>query len=245
MKNALANPMPLTAAGVPDIDALLALHRATFGDATMTQPDPPADPPAPPAGERTPVKSEDGSVTYTQEALQAKLAHEKGQGKRAAERAIAEALGFDPENFDPAAVKAILDQQRAAEQANMTEAERLKAEAEADREQARKDREAADRLLLDSKKRTALIAAGVDPKTVDVAAPALAIGKDDDDAAVEAAIATLKEKAPGLFGVATPAPPRLPSGAPTGTPPRQQPTGDAFEKGAERAKKLAGASNAT
>jgi hypothetical protein len=66
----------------------------------------------------------------------------------------------------------------------------------------------------------------------------ISLSPDATDAEVTEAITALKGRLPALFASQQSPPP--PSGEPGGTPPRQQPSGDAFQRGAERAKALLG-----
>jgi hypothetical protein len=186
------------------------------------------------------------------------LTREKDQGERAERRKIAEQLGIDPDKFDPAALKQIVDAKLAQDRAAETEAQRLQREAQEDRDKAKAEREAAAADRLAARRTTALLAAGVAlpavPQSGDTpeaaaeraaalnqAAALLDITPDADDAAVTAAVDTLKVRFPGLFTTSSTPPTTrpAPSGGPTGTPPRPQPSGDAYDRGAERAKKLA------
>jgi len=179
--------------------------------------------------------------TYTQADLNAIGAREKGLGDRDGRRAVLESLGLNPDQFDAAAVRAALDAARAAETANLSDSERAKREAEADRQAAAtaKAEAAADRL--DARKERLLTAAGVAPGAMFVALGGLPLTAEDDDTAAQGKVEALKQAAPGLFGASTTTgTPLAPSGGPTGTPPRPTPTGDAFTRGQERAKRLAG-----
>ena len=181
--------------------------------------------------------------TFTQDDLTRFLAKEKAQGERAGEKAgarkIAEQLGLDPDTFDAAAVRKILDGQRTAEEAKLSDADKANAAAQADRAAAAADRAAALAERLASRKERVLRSAGVpDGKGLAVAVSALDISLDDDDATVNAAVAALQGDIPGLFAPGAPRVPGAPGGAPTGTPPRQQPNGDKYEAGAARARAL-------
>lgn len=182
-------------------------------------------------------------VTFTQDEMTRRMTSEKAQGERAGQKAalrvFAEQLGLDPETFDAAAVRKILDGQRTAELSKMSEADKARAEAQADRELAAADRAAALTERLVGRKERVLRAAGVpEGKGLTVAVGALDIRLDDDDTAVNAAIDALRTDIPGLFAPGAPRVPAAPGGAPTGTPPRQLPTGDKYEAGAARARLL-------
>ena len=206
----------------------------------------PDDPPGPPVpgavGVVTPP-APPAPPTFTQDDLTRLAAREKAQGERAGEktgmRKIAELLGLDPETFDVAAVRKILDGQRNAEEAKLSDADKAKAAAQTDREAAAADRAAALNERLAGRKERVLRAAGVpEGKGLAVAAAALDIAFDDDDATVNAAVTALQSDIPGLFAPGAPRVPGAPGGAPTGTPPRQQPNGDKYEAGAARARAL-------
>ena len=206
----------------------------------------PDDPPGPPVpgavGVVTPP-APPAPPTFTQDDLTRLAAREKAQGERAGEktgmRKIAELLGLDPETFDVAAVRKILDGQRNAEEAKLSDADKAKAAAQTDREAAAADRAAALNERLAGRKERVLRAAGVpEGKGLSVAAAALDIAFDDDDATVNAAVTALQGDIPGLFAPGAPRVPGAPGGAPTGTPPRQQPNGDKYEAGAARARAL-------
>ena len=208
----------------------------------------PDDPPGPPVpgavGVVTPpAPPVSVPVTFTQDDLTRLAAREKAQGERAGEktgmRKIAELLGLDPDTFDVAAVRKILDGQRNAEEAKLSDADKAKAAAQTDREAAAADRAAALNERLAGRKERVLRAAGVpEGKGLAVAAAALDIAFDDDDATVNAAVTALQGDIPGLFAPGAPRVPGAPGGAPTGTPPRQQPNGDKYEAGAARARAL-------
>lgn len=181
--------------------------------------------------------------TFTQDDLTRLAAREKAQGERAGEKAggrkLAEQLGLDPDTFDAAAVRKILEGQRTAELEKLSEADKAKADAQADRAAAAADRAAALAERLAGRKERVLRAAGVpDGKGLAVAVSALEITLDDDDATVTAAVAALQGDIPGLFAPGAPRVPGAPGGAPTGTPPRQTPNGDKYEAGAARARAL-------
>lgn len=214
-------------------------------------PEPDDNPTTPPAGQGQPDMSTrhsaatpgDGqppeTLQLTQDRLTRLLASEKDQGRRAAQRELLEQLGV--ETLDQA--KAVLQREKEAEDARKTEAERLAEQARQDRAQAQADREAARQELLDSRVRAALIASGVeDGEDLGDLVGLVKATSDDDSGTIREKVDALRQRRPGLFTTAgpqdgfTPAP----TGRGTGTPParHQQGTGDAYTRGAERAKAL-------
>ena len=202
----------------------------------MTEPpaDPPPTPPAPPAP--------DDEKKFTQADVTRLAAQEKAQGERKARRKLLEDLGLDPDTAKTEDIKAVLDAKKAAEEATLSAAEKAKRDAESDRAAAAKDKADAATILLDARKQLALVGAGVGTAVLADAATLLKVAPDvtDEDLTVE--IGKLKERLPALF-TGSVAPPPPPGGRPGGTPPRQQPNGDAYQRGAERAKKLAEAAS--
>lgn len=200
------------------------------------------DPPAPPPASPSPPSAPPGA--FSQEDLNRIAAREKDEGKRAAQREIAEMLGCTPEE-----AKQILDKRREDERAAMDEAGRIKAEAEDARKKADTDKNAAEQAKAEAaqaKRETlierALIRAGL-ADDEDGTALAYALRMVEPDVPADADLAKAlevvnkaKEKFPALFaGVATPPPP--PGGQPPGGPPRPAGAKTGIEAGRERAVK--------
>ena len=180
----------------------------------MTDPNPEgtpgSTPPAPPAPR-----------TFTQDEVTAMMTREKADGRSAATREIADKLGM---SIDDAT--ALLAAAKAADDANKTQAQRdaadaatAKADAEKIKAEAAADRHAArvERLL-----------GTAGAANVAVAARAIDVTVGADESTVTAAIEKLKTDAPGLFGAAPAAPHTDPS-KPPATPPAK---GTAAERAA-------------
>ena len=175
---------------------------------------------------------------HTDEDVARIAAAEKAKGERAARAALLKDLGLEAD-ADLATVKAALDAKTAADTAHLSEAERAKREAEAakaaadaERAQAKADRHAA-------RVERALVVARVNDDALTDAALLLGtVSPDATDEEVTAAVTALKERRKELFGAAPGTTPPAPDGLP-GTPPRNQPNGDAYQRGADRAKALA------
>ena len=192
----------------------------------MTEPIlPPAAPPAAPPAPAGP--------TFTQEQVNGFLARERQQLERKYQSDLAASLGVS----DLAEAKTALDAARAAQEAQMTEAQKLSAAAAKQTSDAQAALAQARQLQQQVRVERALLAAGVSPVIVDaqgqpVANPALAmaarmvdVADGADDAAVAAAVAGVKTVVPALFApaapaAAVPAVPGLPGapGLPTGAP---------------------------
>lgn len=228
--------MRLVKPPVWDTAALLAFHKAVFGDARMNGDDQPPAPPVPtPPGAPAPPTG-----VVSQEEVARIAAREKDQGARAERRRILQSLGLDPDTAKVEDVKKALDAAKDAENARLTEVERREKAAE-EREAAAVAREqAAAQTAHTARLTAALLTGGASPATLDDARTLLAaLPHDADDAAVTDAVGKLKERLPALFGAQQQTPPPLPSGGGTGTPPRPQPSGDAYERGMERARERA------
>lgn len=243
-----------------DLPGFLAWHRQQFGGSTMTAPTGEPGPNTPATvtvttgggssgGSPTPTPTPgppaspppSGDRVFTQDEVNRMMAREKDQGERAGRRALLQSLGVsDPDNAKPEEIKALLDAEQARRREQESEAERKLREA-SERDQAAAAREAR---ALEREKRAVLTTAGLvlptepEPRqaALDAAARLLDIQPDDDDAVVQGKVDALKQQFPGLFGSAGSTTPPAPSGGPTGTPPRQTPAGDAYERGAARAK---------
>lgn len=197
------------------------------------------DPPAPPAPPTPP-----GARTFSQEEVTAMMAREKDQGKRAAEEALAKSLGCTLEE-----AKTVIADSRKRADAEKSEAQRAREAADAEKAEAERVKGESLRERQNTRIQAALMRAGVTQsdddkdgskfeaklarltKLVDVEAEA-------DAAAVTAAVKSLKDEEPGLFAASGPGKPKPPNSDPAGKPPPDQPNSDAFQRGAERAKKV-------
>lgn len=166
------------------------------------------------------------------------MASEKEKGQRQAAQGIQDLLGCTPEE-----AKKLIDAQREADKAAMTEAERIKAEAEDEKKSAAGERAEGKREKRDARIVMQLAAAGVTPEVDDkgnLAGRASRIVKlldlpdDADAAAIKSAIDKLKGEEPSMFG-ALPDPSKPPSGDPPGNPPPAQPAETAFDQGRKAA----------
>lgn len=165
-------------------------------------------------------------------------AREKDQGRRAAEAAIAEKLGVTVEE-----AAQIVKAAREAADADKSEADKAKGAAateKAKREQA--ERELAQERH-DRKVELELIDAGVPAKAAAKLVKLVDSEPGSDDAAVKAAVETLKTEMPQVFEAKSAeeeeggeTKPPKPSSDPKGTPPKPTAGEDAMSRGAERAK---------
>lgn len=208
-------------AGVPS-PADLAARQAQQPSTTPA----PSGPATVPPGEQ--------EVTFTQRRLKKMMADEKDDGRRAAYRAIAEAAGLDPEDFDPTKFGEVFKQAEAARQQQLSEEQR-RAEELQRREQAiqaredaaaQREKDAADRDR-SSRIRAALVKLGATGDDLEDAAALLRVADDAGDDDIAKAAEQLKERRGEMFG-ATPAPrtlPPAPSGGPAGGNAPRQPSG--------------------
>jgi hypothetical protein len=150
-----------------------------------TEADPTGTPPPPPSP---------GSGSFSQEDLNRIAAKEKDEGKRAGERAVLEALGFQT----AADAKAFFDKVKEEEKAKLSEADRKMKEAE---EKERK----ADAKALDAaqRERNALISAelveaGVPKAQVKFVAKMVEVDEADEEKIAQA-VKDLKKAMPNLF----------------------------------------------
>lgn len=170
---------------------------------TTTDPAVPAVPPIGTSPAETPR-------VFTQDDVTAIATREKAQGHRAAMQEVSEKFGMTIEE----ATKLVADH-KAAEDAQKSEAQKDREAAAADRADAAQIKAAAAQELHAAKVTSALIAAGVDAKTIPVINLAVPVGADA--AAITVAIDALKVTAPGLF-TAAPARQDTTPPAPPGTP---------------------------
>lgn len=176
------------------------------------------------------------SKTYDQDAVTAMMTREKDQGRRSREREILEALGFP--SLDEA--KQWTAQRREEDVAKLSDAERAQREAEAAAQRATElqQQAAADRLA--ARIERTLIRSGVPDTALGRVTRLISVAPDADDEAVTSAVDELKAEMPTLFGAPPAVGPPAPSGGPSGTPPRPTPSGDAYQRGRERAQALLG-----
>jgi hypothetical protein len=157
-----------------------------------------AKPADPKAKEKDAAAAVEGMVSMTQERLNGLLAREKDQGQRGALSSAAEAAGFG--SFDDL-LRIVAEKQKQDLDA-MSDLDRQKAETETARREAAKLLEDAREARFAAVALKALQAA--DAQDGPIAAAALLGGgfgltADSDEAAIEAAVGKLKERAPGLF----------------------------------------------
>lgn len=199
----------------------------------------PEDGAVPPSNDAETPAAPATPVGMSQEDVQRIAAREKDQGARAERRRILTSLGLDPETGKLEDVKTALDAARDAEAARLSEAERRERAAEQREQQAAERERIANERSHRARLTEVLAVAGVTPEARDDARTLLAsVPADAEDDAIAEAVAALKTRLPALFGAQPQTPPPLPSGGGTGTPPRPQPTGDAYTRGLERARAM-------
>lgn len=167
--------------------------------------------PAVPVVPPTPTPPADTPRVFTQDDVTAIATREKAQGHRAAMQEVSEKFGMSIED-----ATAALAAKKLADDAQKSDAQKDREAAAADRADAAQIKAAATQELHAAKVTSALIAAGVDAKTIPVINLAVPVGADA--AAITVAIDALKVAAPGLFTVAParqdttpPAPPGSPA----------------------------------
>lgn len=213
--------------------------------------DDPAGGPATPPASTPPATPPSNTITLTQDELNRRATQEKQEGKRAAERQIAETLGVSIEE-----AKAIVKAQQDKEAESMSEAERKAADADKKLTAAEQKDRSATLKLRQADVKLALAGEGITEKAeLDLVSNMIlpTLADDADEAAVQTAVAQLKETMPRLFspegkkddanGDPPPANPGLPP-APGSVPPAPPSGGngnhdDAYSKGVELAKELA------
>lgn len=206
----------------------------------------PPTPPAPPAAP-APAPGEQ-EVTFTQRRLNKMMSEEKEEGRRAAYRAIADAAGLNPDDFDPAKFGEVFKQAEQARQQQLSEEQR-RAEELQKREQAlqareeaaaQREKEAADRDRA-SRIRAALVKLGATGDDLEDAAALLRVADDATDDDITQAAEKLKERRAEMFG-GTAAPqslPPAPSGGPAGGNAPRQPAPSTKDAVKEEARKWA------
>lgn len=174
-----------------------------------------------------------GERTFTQQEMSARAAQEKAEGKRAAEKSIADQLGVSVEE-----AKTIIAAANAKADAEKSEAQRAIEAANAKEATAAEREAAAARRVHDADVRDALRDAGVDKsKVAKVSSMLSTLEVGAEEAAITKEVEALKKEFPELFGVTTGAPHSDPGKGPGGKPP----TEDAMTRGAERFSKTASA----
>ena len=198
---------------------------------------PPSDPPV---NDDTPPPNPTTSKTVTSEEMARIAAREKEEGRRAAQRELAEQLGVSVEE-----AKQIISNHRTAEEQNKTEAQREKEAAAAERAAAAQEKAAAAEERHRARIERSIMLAGVtDEKRIERISRLLDVEVGADPDAVSSAVATLKEEMPEIFGsTADGEAPKPPAGVPGGKPPKPQVKDDAFTRGRERAKQASSASH--
>lgn len=186
------------------------------------------------AGGGTEPAAPAGGKTFTQDDLNRIATKEKAEGKAAAEKAIAEALGVSVEE-----AKAIVAKSREAE-------EKTKSEAQKDREAAAKERGEAEQAKKDAAKelhearvRTAFAAAGFtgDEDALKRVLPMVSVAEGASAEDIATDVKELKKTLnPELFGAkkAGAGGGRLPGGDPKGGTPAPAGGEDAMTRGAQR-----------
>ena len=158
----------------------------------------------------------EGEIVVTQAWLDSRLSGEKDSGRRNGNQRLAGDLGFDSVD----GLRAYVEQQREAEKAQLSEAERRQQELE-ERERKLTEREAqAAAAVHAANRRSVLVSLGATGDDLDDATALLRVGNDATDDEVRQAAEKLKERRPELFGVtrqAEPDPNAAPP-APTGLP---------------------------
>jgi hypothetical protein len=183
---------------------------------------PPAAPPAPPA------------AAPDLAGLQKVIDDAKANGQTEATATVLQALGF--EKLEDA--QAFVTAKREADNAQLTEVERRE-QAAAAREAAAAQREqAAAEKARRADIRAALLTAGAPADNVADLVDLVKVPDEADDAAITAAVETVKTKFGALFAASTTPPPATPPGPsslPGGTPPPGTPPADPLEAGKRRA----------
>ncbi|MFK8851244.1 hypothetical protein [Streptomyces sp. Ac-502] len=194
----------------------------------------PADMPRPqsskPPKPRTDPNLPDGEFAVTQAWLDQRFAGEKDSGRRAGGQALASDLGFDDVN----GLRQFITEQRQAQEAQLSEAERRERELAAEKKQVEQERAAiaADKRLLTRERALSRLGAA-DTEDSPNLQYALALLEqelrdqpDADPATIAEAAEKVKGRLPNLFGAtqhSAPAPsaaPPAPTGLPSGGMPR-------------------------
>ncbi|MCP3760648.1 hypothetical protein [Streptomyces sp. TBY4] len=157
-------------------------------------------------------------VSFDQQQLQQLMAREKDQGQRSGARALVEKLGFT----SASELEQFITQQREAEKAQLTEAQRREQDLDA-REAAAIQREvAASTRERDAARRATLAGLGATGEDLNDAVALLRVLDDADDTAVAQAASELRNRRPELFTTVPKTPdaiPPAPGGSPASVPP--------------------------
>lgn len=172
--------------------------------------------------------------TFDQAELNRVAAREKSQGERAGQRALLQTLGFD-ETTKPEDAKKVLDDWRAAQDAQKDQATRDREAAAAEKTAATEERRqvAAERHALAVER--ALVAAGLPGDDVEDIGLLVKTDIGADAATIKQAVEDLKTRRPALFGPPAPGGQPLPGGDP-GTPGRGAGGGGTGKSGVARGK---------
>lgn len=132
---------------------------------------------------------------FTQEDLSRVGTREKDQGRKAGGRAVLEALGFN--SLEEA--KDFVASVKAANEAQLSEAQRAQAAAEIAKQQAQRDREEAQRERFAAKVERALLKAKADPDRLGRLSKLVEADVDSSDEDIATAVADLQKDFPELF----------------------------------------------
>lgn len=164
--------------------------------------------------EGEPLRHPDGRL-LTQDDITRITTREKNEGRSSATKELLKSLGVD--NLEDA--KAIIDRAKKVEEENLSETEKAKKDAQADREKAAKEISDAKRERLAAKVDRKLAKAEVPEDQIEDVAQLLKLEDDPSDDDIDAAIDALKERLPQLFSPAKPDPKKPPKHDP-GKPPK-------------------------
>ena len=183
--------------------------------------------------------------TFTQDEVNAIATRESAAAQRTAQQQLLQSLGVP----DADALKALVDAQRAAEEAGKTELQKQQDAAAKAAADAAADRQAAAAERFEARVEREFAKAGIavdDEAKIGRLRRMITLDTSADAAAIKAEIATLKTDFPALFGAPTAGDiPAAPGSDPAGKPPPTPPgSKSALERGRERAKARAGGGNA-
>lgn len=133
--------------------------------------------------------------TFTQEELDKIVGRERGQGRKAARNELLKELGF--ENMEEA--KGLMEQLRAAGDANLEEHERIRKAGERAQAEAKEALESAKRLKHDALVERRLLKANVDPDQTEMVAKLIEVELGSDAEDIDSAIEDLMDKMPQVF----------------------------------------------
>lgn len=177
--------------------------------------------PAKPAAPRTDPNLGEGELAVSQAWLDHRLAGEADAGRRKGSQALASDLGFDDVNSLRDYIKA----QKEAENAALSEQERLAREAAEQIQKAQQMMAEAQAIRTSADRRALLAELGATGDDLADAVALLRVPNDATEDDVRAAAESLKARRPEMFGAARapeipPAAPPAPSGLPASGPPR-------------------------